>query len=294
MSCRAKEDGRVGFTLVELLVVIGIIGLLVGLLLPAVQNIREAGNRVSCTNNLHQISHACLHYSERLGALPPSRREGEGPTWAWLILPDLDQENLFRKWPANTPMYLVEQNVVQSALPVYFCPSRRSAVGAETKQFTQHAGCLSRSGVIGAPGDYAACIGTTGADNPQQTSLGIVPPTGIFVEKKGLRYHDIKDGFSNTLLVGEKHVPLDRFGEWPLDCSLWDGHNPSCSMRCGGADYTIVRDRRAVAWAFGSYHPGICQFAFADGRVERLRDTIDPVILGLLSHRSDGMAIPPY
>ena len=89
--------------------------------------------------------------------------------------------------------------------------------------------------VPGSVGDYAACIGTTGFDYkvPAHQSLtGIeVPPTGIFVAATGRRMTEIKDGLSNTLLVGEKHVPLGLSVTYPWDCNLYDGHNIVCSTR---------------------------------------------------------------
>src|SRR5688572_31783304 len=99
MVLNNRTRRRAGFSLIELLAVLGILGLLVGLILPAVGTIREAANRVKCTNNLKQIGVAVLHYENFHGRLPPSRfryPECDDPSWAWNILPFLDQENLVR------------------------------------------------------------------------------------------------------------------------------------------------------------------------------------------------------
>src|SRR5262245_38624042 len=87
-----------GFTLIELLVVIAIIAILMGLLMPAVQQAREAAARISCANNLHQIGLAMHEYADAEERLPPSHVEGQAATWAWLLLPYLEQDNLYRAW----------------------------------------------------------------------------------------------------------------------------------------------------------------------------------------------------
>jgi type II secretory pathway pseudopilin PulG len=127
--------------LIELLAVIAIIGVLVGLLLPAVQSARESSNRIACANNLKQIGLAMQMYHDQNRRLPPSRFAlAEGPSWAWLILPNLEQENLYKQWPPGwpypglAPRTSVTQdsttltgNVLSTPVPVYFCPSFRSS-----------------------------------------------------------------------------------------------------------------------------------------------------------------------
>ncbi len=136
MSMQIVRRRRVGFTLIELLVVISIIAILMGLLLPAVMQAREAANRLSCANNLKQIGLAMQNYNSAFGSFPPSRLENEGPSWAWLILPYLEQDALYRQWKSGAPIFKVSLPVIQTALPFYFCPSRRSPGGAALP-FTQ-------------------------------------------------------------------------------------------------------------------------------------------------------------
>jgi hypothetical protein len=151
-------------------VVIAIIGLLIGLLMPAVQKAREAANRVSCANNLKQIGLAMHHYHLNFHRLPPrallagpaDANQSAGATWAVLIMPFLEQDNLYRQWDLSRRYY--DQNDQARLTPVksYFCPSRRSASGLGSisgDQAILSGGSLDNN-VSGALGDYAASLGT--------------------------------------------------------------------------------------------------------------------------------------
>jgi hypothetical protein len=118
-------------------------------------------------------------------------------------------------------------------------------------------------------------------------------PNGAFqLGRPGVRFSDFKDGLSNTFLVGEKHVPLGLFGWKTWDCAIYDGHNWMCSARAAGPGFPLAASVHDLGWKFGSYHPGICQFVMGDGSVRVVSQTTDPVILGLLADRADGLTIP--
>ena len=182
-----------GFTLIELLVVIAIIAVLIGLLLPAVQRVRESGNRAACLDNLHNLGLACKHYEEVIGYLPPSRNllsypaelaevqtyndeepdgdEDLGPARAVYLLPYLEQENAFVYWNLQYypngdsgvgngygyPYGSQPQQAIQVVVKTFFCPSRRTIDTAPMYS-------SSATDTPGALGDYAACTGTTGYD----------------------------------------------------------------------------------------------------------------------------------
>jgi prepilin-type N-terminal cleavage/methylation domain-containing protein len=294
MTRALSRPMRAGFTLIELLVVIAIIAILVGLMMPAVQSAREAANRISCTNNLKQIALAMHLYHDQFKRLPPSRLVGEGPSWAWLILPNLEQQNLYNQWGTGIPFNQLASTAQQTTVPLYFCPSRRDPQGGTSGlAFSQRNGCLLFQGSPGALGDYAASIGTTGTDYPLTITNGpTILPNGAFQYAVGLTFASFTDGLSNTILIGEKHVPRDTFGAYPWDCSIYDGHNPTCNVRAGGPDFPIAMLPTDLGWKFGSNHPNLCQFALCDGSVQQIMSSISPVVLGLLTQRNDGLPVP--
>jgi type II secretory pathway pseudopilin PulG len=147
---------------VELLVVIAIISVLVGLLMPAVQRAREAANRTVCQNNLKQIGLSMQLYHHTWHGLPPSRADAQGATWAVLVLPYLEQQNLYRTWNLQSSYYQQSDTARLTAVPTYFCPSRPRA----SNDSPSIAGDPPEGprNVPGALGDYACNVGTTGMD----------------------------------------------------------------------------------------------------------------------------------
>jgi prepilin-type N-terminal cleavage/methylation domain-containing protein/prepilin-type processing-associated H-X9-DG protein len=283
---------RTGFTLIELLVVIAIISVLIGMLLPAVQKAREAAARMSCSNNLKQIGLAFHNYEGNLGRLPPSRKDVGAATWAVLILPQLEQDNLYRQWDLSQSYYA--QNTVARTTPVrtYFCPSRRTATDAGTSLSGDVPSTMTASAPYpGALADYAVVIDRSGFDYPTESGDGA---GGAFRLGTGIRLLDFTDGLSNTLLVGEKHVPLNKNGVGWWDCSTYNGDYHPCSTRTGSRRYPLTTNPNDTGWKFGSRHMQVVQFCFADGHVQALPDSIDPSVLELLNQRNDGQVIPGY
>jgi hypothetical protein len=235
-------------------------------------------------------------YEDQHKYLPPSRTWNEGPSWAWLILPNLEQEPLYRLWDWNIDYFFhVAPRIIEANIPTFFCPSRRDPVSGPVKVFPQRPGCVGAYAVSGALGDYAACIGSTGVDYPMPLpNGGTLEPNGAFIFARGLRLVEFTDGLSQTFLAGEKHVPQHLFGDYPWDCSIFDGHNPVCNTRAAGPNFPLATDRREETWSFGSYHPFLCQFVFADGSVRPMMNVMSSSTLGFMAERNDGHAVSEF
>jgi prepilin-type N-terminal cleavage/methylation domain-containing protein len=158
---------RRGWTLVELLVSMGIMSILMGLLLPAVQRVREAAFRMSCANNLKQIGLAMHFYHDTHGRLPSYSGDGNAPaTWAVMVMPFLEQDNLFRQWDLSLSYYQQTPVARLSPVKVYYCPTRRTpssapmaSVFGDWPSWQLDQG--TEGNVSGALGDYAVCVGSS-------------------------------------------------------------------------------------------------------------------------------------
>jgi prepilin-type N-terminal cleavage/methylation domain-containing protein len=337
LSHSIPRRGRPGFTLIELLVVIAIIAVLIGLLVPAVQQVREAGNRIACANNLHQIGLAFHGYHDTHKALPPDRIAINWPTWAVLILPHIEGDNVYNLWNIQKRYY--EQNGPAGSatdpcpynIPIYFCPSRRGVpAGPSATTFPKAsdlaAGAVPRSGGMS---DYANCGGTNGSDGALVESVGwVTSPAGVNLDalspipplgtlclsfRSATNFAKITDGTSNTLLVGEKYILPTDLGGNGTDGSVYSsGNGQENTFRRfagnNGASPPVVRpivpsiddpgrDASGSVWAdkaFGSWHPGLCQFVFCDASVHTLPVNIDVTTIQLLAVRNDGQPIPDY
>jgi prepilin-type N-terminal cleavage/methylation domain-containing protein len=328
MSGRSR---RRGFTLIELLVVIAIIAVLIGLLLPAVQKVREAAARSTCANNLKQLGLALHNYHGVNGYLPPSRLNKDGcATWTVLILPYIEQDTIFRQWTSpNDAYYLQSAAVRQAQVNIFYCPARRSApqlsINDNTRGDVPEASNPPGGKVAypGALGDYACNFGdangvfsTEPSDDSSATGF-LVRASGTQVSSKlqmltwtsNTNFASIADGLSNTLAIGEKHIPIKHLTMGYLittdkyigDASIFNGDALENVGRVAGQAYPLAlgpndndTDVQPYVENFGSYHTSVCQFVFGDGSVHALSNSTDSKILGYLAHRSDGQAIPSY
>src|SRR5262249_52169237 len=136
---------------------------------------------------------------------------------------------------------------------------------------------------------YAANIGTTGVDYFYTSA-----PNGAFQMGKGLTFNSFRDGLSNTILIGEKHIPINSFGVGWWDCSSYNGDYFACSCRSGGQMYPLTTNPNDTGWKFGSLHLGVVQFAWGDGGVRSVPVHINPYVFGLLIQRNDGQVIPDW
>jgi len=302
-----RTTNRQGFTLVELLVVIGIIGILMALLLPAVQSVRESGRNTNCKSNLRQIGVALRNYQTSYREIPPSRPRDFYCTWVALLLPYTEGDNIYQLMDIRYPYALQPPEAVQAIPEIFVCPSRRTAGELSKFEF----GGLQ----VGACGDYAGNAGT-----PQHLPLDWagfdVPVDGVFnsgfdsqnqlmidgalrQRPKG-RYQtrDITDGLAHTVFIGEKHVESDHQREpegWADGC-IYNGNEPATFMRVGGLGMPIARNDMGAPGpgenpAWGSEHPASCNFLMGDGSTHTLNSTLDEDVLRRLCSRNDGQAV---
>jgi prepilin-type N-terminal cleavage/methylation domain-containing protein len=297
---RSRTVGwRSGFTLIELLVVIAIIAVLIGLLLPAVQKVREAAARTQCSNNLKQLGLALHNYYDNYGVIPYSRYKAKD-TWAALLLPYIEQANLRNLWnPAKT--YFQQSDAARlTPVKIFFCPTRRPPGSAPAASIS---GDVPDNGpnvnVPGTLGDYACAINDLGYwDYPWQSGSD-APANGAFISRWSAsdptrNFGSVTDGLSNTIFLGEKHVRITEFGVGKGssgDGSMYNGNRGS-AMRA--AHVSLARSPTDKGnGQFGSYHPGVCQFAFGDGSVHALSNTTPLSTLKILVNIHDGLLVPP-
>jgi prepilin-type processing-associated H-X9-DG protein/prepilin-type N-terminal cleavage/methylation domain-containing protein len=281
------------FSLIELLVVVFIIGVLLALLLPAVQNARESARRTQCANNLRQIALATHNYHERFGALPmgsPTARYADagvfyGPSIFVALLADLERRDLYDSINFQSNIYTFSnQTAHETALDVLWCPSDAAIVESRIipRDYLDIPYGLFRT----AYSSYAACSGTWFHST---TNLAALPgltaqDNGVAYVNSAVRFAQITDGLAQTILLGERahgrlspdeqlvwHWWFDGYGGDTLFWTLYPINlERSPGSPSGGHD--LINPYPSSA---GSFHPGSANFAFADGSVRFLKDSID-------------------
>lgn len=298
-----------GFTLVELLVVITIIGILIALLLPAVQAAREAARRMQCSNNLKQIGLAMHAYLESAKKLPPGGLNAHGVTWYHAILPHIEQTGLAARWDPRQPYYCGDnQMIAEIAVPSMQCPSDTSVPFSPT--FTP---ADSSSWFAYWRGNYVCNAGNVGVSGTGSGSLTVLPsrtlggrtiknggqPFIVSIDDGKFRYVDIAevaDGLSNTLAFSEclqgtrGNASQDQRGAvfhagfcW---FTTWLGPNSpdrdvtpdstGCCVSVDGAPCiaALVTGGGPCALAARSKHPGGVNACLLDGSVRFIADSV--------------------
>jgi len=286
---------RNAFTLVELLVVIAIIGVLVALLLPAVQAAREAARRSSCNNNQKQLALAIHNYHDTYLTMPPGYIENNLATntlshaWGTHILPHIEENNLYENMSEDMGVAVSSPTIDEggAVLDAFACPS-------STLPDTDSDG-YGRSNYVGNSGNHS-----NGGDGQ-----------GVFWDNSRVRFRDITDGTSNTILIGEveghSNDSNDGFPIWmgPVSQDKTTG-GPRSVLRTLSLGNPINTDLTSGGCenrtAFSSRHPGGALFAFADASVHFLSETIEMGTVtgtpdgtfGQLMQRNDGQVLGEY
>jgi prepilin-type N-terminal cleavage/methylation domain-containing protein len=303
-----------GFTLVELLVVIAIIGVLVALLLPAVQAARESARRMQCSNNLKQLALATHNFHDTFNFFPPahfsSSGQTKGATFFVAILPFIEQQALFEKFDLTQP-FDVAPNINASlnapSIRGFVCPTRRQR-GMPSDNKPQ----------VGPTGDYAVVsvhTSPTGNFQHEWRSKDELHGAMLGTEVNGTnwkmrsRMAEVTDGLSNTVIIGEKHIYSKYIGRGGGSSSASADGNIFLTQQAAWYECHSVRNLgHPVGFAkgpqdnfstehyklFGSWHPGVVQFALADGSVRPIQLNIDLTTLTRLGNANDGQTLGQF
>ncbi len=281
-----------GFTLVELLVVIAIIGILIALLLPAVQAAREAARRMSCTNNLKQIGIALHNYHDVHSEMPPGWimqvtngwEPTGGPQWGWaaLILPFIEQGGLYDSCRVTTLTLGQAVNdpdilpYVQQNIEAYVCPSTEADdIPPNKRPNGEGVGMASYAGCVGI--HWWAGKGTGDNHGPQDNN-------GVLTGRVGIPFRKVTDGLSNTIAVGEASTNDTYSAIWAgIGGSGGDGFNHTRNV-CHKLN--SPKQRGNMDRGFASNHPGGANFLFCDGSVHFLSETIEFRLAGFSNSRN--------
>jgi prepilin-type N-terminal cleavage/methylation domain-containing protein len=330
LSKRQASQAKMGFTLVELLVVIAIIGILIALLLPAVQAAREAARRSQCSNNLKQIGLALQNYHGVRKAFPANRRGCDGSDCDGVcvpfraahpktngrdgdsafveLLPQMEEGGLYALYDPvegmqtsqnpNSMTLAGHQTIMRSRPTVFVCPDDT----AERLNTVWNA--ANSDAATSATGSYAFCAGSAGPgspNNPYSNAQAAVPcakykNNGMFTYVIRRKIKDCTDGLSNTIFVGEvvdghKGESSNRWSAATLYIDCYrTTYNPLNTFP--GQPFTALSSGFDLNAAFASRHPQVCQFLFGDGRVAALSETIDHFrVYQAFSTRASGESI---
>ncbi|UUO07369.1 DUF1559 domain-containing protein [Blastopirellula sp. J2-11] len=265
----SPRNRRLGFTLVELLVVIAIIGVLIALLLPAVQQAREAARRMQCTNNQKQLGLALHNYHDVNRSFPAGFHNRNGWSWCTFLLPYVEQNAMYDQLSVTTSrMDFSDSNILsgaQTKITDFRCPS--DSAPDLNDYLTPKGSDDSRPEVA-----LANYVGSMGPDNAAVTDS---PGNGIFWALSYIKMRDILDGTSNTFLLGERNYFVNKGSLWVgVTHSSTGSSDKKMTLASVRTSDGALNDPTNVK-CFSSLHPGGALFTFCDGSVQFIPETID-------------------
>ncbi len=313
-SCRT---GRLAFTLIELLVVIAIIAILIGLLLPAVQKVREAAARLKCQNNLKQIGLGWHNHHDTLGYFPTSGArwwdDANGPIpaksqaspfvldlttqqagWTFQILPYVEQDNLFRQSPMGNNNGSSRNAIIESTvIEIYVCPARGANVYPS----------LSNGGRMWFRAAYVSTYGNA-PEVPGPPRIHTPGGMGVWNFEPRLNMNGVSDGTSNTIMVGERYTAISRYtaDDWGGE-PITRGFGWGIARRCRGLPMPDTVNRVTgqapvpndgngpVNERLGSAHTTGLGLLFVDGSVKFVRYNLDLPTYRNMCIRNDGAVV---
>jgi len=318
-----RNRNQRGFTLIELLVVIAIIAILIALLLPAVQQAREAARRTQCKNNLKQIGLAMHNYHDANNTLPPGNFNtiatwaglppcagqpvgifgSRDATWMQRILPYLDQVNLYNGFSDQMNSGSTPANQYANAgtpIPTLMCPSDPASPKT-----------VNISGFVHFSGNYVVCAGSEYWGNNPSDACASMRRNGLFFTVSSVRFNDVPDGLSNTILGSELVlVPDDlatpqrdwrgRYYQGLLGGPLFSTREPpdtldSLAGQCRDVPYARCDSTGGdVNIHARSYHAAGVNTVFADGAVRMISNSVDKSVYQALGTRADGEVVGEF
>jgi hypothetical protein len=266
------------------------------MLVPAVQKVREAAARTQCLNNLKQVGVAVHGFHDAFKKLPPSRIADQYATWYVMILPHIEQGNIYGAWDVTKTYYNQPATFdVTAQVPIFLCPARRSP--PQLGQLNEDV-ATGRKGTLG---DYAAASSdnandpVTAYDQPGATGSIITGMWNGTQWDSRTRFASVTDGTSNTLFIGEKHIQRSNLANVRGDRTIWNGDSIDVFARIAGPARPLQADLNgSTNQSFGSHHPGVVPFLFGDGSVRTISVACPGATLSLLVQRADGQAIPAF
>jgi prepilin-type N-terminal cleavage/methylation domain-containing protein/prepilin-type processing-associated H-X9-DG protein len=321
----ASPRSRRGFTLIELLVVIAIIAILIGLLLPAVQKVRDAAARMSCQNKLKQLGLALHNFHDAFGKLPPGAQGSVfpnpnpagntttivGTSWIVFVLPQIEQENVYRLYDFSQAYNSVSNGVVGSnVIQSLYCPA-----GPDPKKYLDPNSNVTTNpsthyyGIMGpgGPSDnfqlvingrtYTYRLGSA-ASNGAWSGHGMlshyVETTGSISTNRRVKFPEVTDGLSNTLMLGEISVTLpstqtNQYRSWIRGNNGGSGTTKNITYPINSTFYNGSNNFNDIS--MGSNHTGGCNFTMGDGSVRFINQSIDLLLLQASASMDSGEVV---